>query len=115
MESDDKFVLCTCGSEAFSISMFDWDDSTAVEVCVSTWRNFHPIYSIKNRWQHIKQIIRTGRPYADEVLLTPDTAFEAGMELMKLALEGMEINEERKAALAKRLAEIYAMGNQEIF
>ena len=71
-----KYFECVCGEDLIAIDNFlDNDDTEPMEVCISIWSRGHNGNQggwLKERWHHIKRILKHGHPYTDEIILTPE-------------------------------------------
>lgn len=68
----EKFFVCSCRSHALHLMKFKNED----ECYVSIWLNGHEDLGWKYKLRQIWQILKTGKPYGDEVVLTKDSALQ---------------------------------------
>jgi len=84
-EKEDQKVdmfICSCGSEGITIEKFSDED----ELYLSVWeRGFSYPMTWIQRLKHIWQILRNGKLYGDQLVLSPDTARALANKLNELA------------------------------
>ena len=80
----DEFFICDCDGEAIHVRLTEWDEYTTF-IDFSMW--YHGVFDWgwRTKWRHIKQILKYGHPYSDEVLLLPEQARKLAAHLNLLA------------------------------
>lgn len=69
-----KIFVCSCGTEGIAVYGTQWGDAP-IEIELSYWKYGHDIsYTLKEKWNAIKGILKVGHPYADMVIMNVDTA-----------------------------------------
>ncbi len=87
-----KYYACDCASEIILLSN-DKKDKYINFAIFSYGKYYNDILSFKERLRYIWNILRTGKPYKDEIILNYSTAKELGKDLLKLTKEEtMNIN-----------------------
>ena len=77
----DEFFICDCDGEAIHVRLTEWDEYTTF-IDFSMWYRGARGGS---KWRYIKQILKYGHPYSDEVLLLPEQARGLAAHLNLLA------------------------------
>lgn len=69
----ERFIRCECHIEGLRLTRFEDDDE---DLYVAMWEDRHYGGRVpwRQRWRHIWRVIRTGRPYEDEVVLNRQAA-----------------------------------------
>lgn len=67
--SQETLYICECGGEGI---IFELDKDN--ELLLSIWRVGTLDTSWRARWEHIKQILKHGRPHNDDIILDWGTA-----------------------------------------
>lgn len=78
-----KYISCSCESEMIVLEKFSNED----EIYMSLFSRGLNVkrYNFKDRLRHIWQIIKTGFPYTDELVLSKDRAKELIKSLTELS------------------------------
>jgi len=78
-----KYISCSCESETIVLEKFPKED----EVYVSLFSRGLNVkrYNLKDRFRHIWQILKTGFPYTDELVLSKEKVKELIKALTELS------------------------------
>ena len=77
-----KFLMCSCASESIVLEKYKGEE----EIYLSIFGRGLNIkrYSVLDRVRHIWQILRTGFPYTDEIVLNKKDAVTLAKEINNL-------------------------------
>jgi len=77
-----KFINCSCGSETILLEKFEDEESIYVSL-FGRGLNIKR-YNLSDKIRHIWQIVKTGFPYTDELVLDRKRALELSKALKNL-------------------------------
>jgi len=90
-----KTYPCSCGSEAIYIEKYEWLHNRD-EISFAIW--YYGSNNKRTLWdklQHCWQVLKTGKPYLDQICLDPVDALELAADLEAMARECRIPGEER--------------------
>jgi hypothetical protein len=81
-----KFFQCDCGGEGIMMSYENEEDGIpSVDLAFFSHGHDNRILSFFEKLRYCWRTLTTGRPFDDEVMLTPEVAKELGTELIRFA------------------------------
>ena len=88
MTNSKKFFACECECSIVAVDADAWDGPPR-QIGMSMFRWGTNTYDTgwRSRWRHIKDIVRHGHPWADDVLLSMEDARRLGEHLIAVALK----------------------------
>ena len=84
-----KFYMCSCGSEVIHIESFDASAlsekaaSYEIEFAIFYYKYANK-YSFWQRFRYCWRVLRTGKPYPDQICLHADEARRLGKDLVSM-------------------------------
>ena len=79
-QDEQEFFLCSCGAEGILISRYSEDKEIIVSIL--EYRS-PPYFDWRNRLRYIWNVIRTGYPYSNDVILNQSDALRLGQKLVE--------------------------------
>jgi len=84
-----KAYKCNCGSEAIHIERLEWLSETGErytndEYQISIWHQGGNKYTLKEKLRHCWRVLKTGKPYPDQVCLDLADARELVRDLAEM-------------------------------
>jgi hypothetical protein len=71
---EEKIFLCNCGGEGLIVHGLQWKDAP-IEIEIAFWKYAHDTpYTLKEKWNAIKYILKRGHPFTDMVDMNVETA-----------------------------------------
>lgn len=72
--NEEKIFFCNCGGEGLIVYGLQWEDNP-VEIEIAFWKRGQDIpYTLKEKWNAVKYILKTGHPFSDMVIMNVETA-----------------------------------------
>ncbi len=79
-----KVYRCNCGSEAIHIEFLEWNNHS--EIAFSIWFiGSENAWTFREKLRHCWHVLRTGKPYPDQICLYPADALELANDLTAMA------------------------------
>lgn len=85
-----RFIECECHTEGIMVSYDDTDPFPNIYLAMFSYGKFGNSLGFREKLRYCWKVLKTGRPFEDEVMLRQDTARELANALLEFANKKFE-------------------------